>query len=113
VIDQFAIGPRVAVGNKGWVMRVRPEWRPGMLDGTEMLLRSSRDLHYVSQQSVGVRTIDASNFFDDVEIRQPAAVKHPVIAARNLGDSINRKADRLVDRDRQIQRKKMEWRTSR
>ena len=69
VVHQFAIGPRVPVGNKGRIMRVRPEWRPDMLNGTEMLFRAGSDLDDVSQQSVGVRTIDAANFLDDVEIR--------------------------------------------
>ena len=56
-------------------MRVRPERRPGMLDGTEMLFGAGSDLDDIGQQSVGVRTINASNFFDDVEIRQAAAVR--------------------------------------
>src|ERR1019366_6034187 len=92
--------------NKGWVMGVWPDWRPDMLNGAEMLFCAGSDLHDISQQSVGVRTIDATNFFDDVEIRQAAAVKHQVIPALDFGDSIHRETYCLVDGDRQIQREK-------
>ena len=77
-----------------------------MLDGTEMLFGSASDLDNISQQSVSVRTIDASNFFDRVEICQAAAIKDQVIPARDFGDSIDRETDRLVDGDGQIQREK-------
>src|SRR5665213_698165 len=99
VVHQFAIGSRVAVGNKGRVMRVRPEWRPGVLNGTEMLFRASRDFDDISQQSVSVRTIDACYFFDDVEICQASAVENQVILARHFGDSIHRETYRLIDSD--------------
>src|SRR5579863_7207919 len=77
-----------------------------MLDGTEVLFGAGSDLDDVSQQSVCVRTINASNFFDGVKIRQPPTVEDQVIPARDFGDSINRKADCLIDRDCQIESEK-------
>ena len=81
-----------------------PQWRPGVLDGTEMLFRAGSDLDDVSKESVGVRTIDAPDFFDRVEILQAAAVKNQIIPSRDFGDSVDREANRLIDGDRQIQR---------
>src|SRR5580693_5342604 len=75
-----------------------------MFDGTEVLFGAGRDLDHVSQQPIGVGTVNASHLFDQVQIPEAASIKYQVISARDLGYAIDRKANGLVEGNCQIQK---------
>lgn len=69
----------------------------GMLNRTKVLLASRGNLRYQPEQSVGVRAINAARLLDRIEIGQPAPVENQIVFSPDFGNSINRKANELIN----------------
>ena len=77
-----------------------------MLDGAEALFRSGGNLSNIRKQPVGIGAIDTADFLDCVQIGQTASVEDQVVLASNLGNSIDGKANGLVDGNEEVQQQK-------
>jgi hypothetical protein len=80
---------------------------PSVFYGAPMLLGSRRDLHDVRSYSVCIGAVHAVDPLNSVQKAKPAAVKNDVISAPNLGDSEDRKANGLVERNEEVEQQ--EW----
>ena len=87
-------------------MWVRPQHPPGMLDRTPILLSAGTDFPDVGNKSVGVGTVEAVEFLNDVQVGELLAVVHQIVGALHLGNSIHGEAGRLVEGYEQIQEEK-------
>ena len=85
------------------VARVGPEGLAGVLDRTPILLGSSGDLAGVGQHAVRVSAVDTIQLLDHVQVGEPVPVDDDEIAAFDLRDAVEGKADRLVGRDRDVE----------
>src|ERR1035441_204299 len=72
----------------------------GMLDGTKMLLGPRRNFGNQAQQSVGIGTINTSDLLDGIQIGQHPPIEDQVVFPGNLGNSVDGKADKLVEGNR-------------
>ena len=75
-----------------------------MLDGTKVLLGSRRNFRNPSQQSVGIRAINTSDLLDGVQIGQRPPIEDDVVFSGDLGNSVDRKANQLVEGNRSVNR---------
>jgi hypothetical protein len=78
----------------------------GVLDGTKVLLCPRRDFRNQGEQSVGIGAINASDLLDGIQIGQHAPIEYQVVFPANLGNSVDGKADKLVEGNRSIQQQK-------
>src|ERR1017187_1595270 len=78
----------------------------GMLDRTKMLFGPRCDFRNEGQQSVGIGAINTSDLLDGVEIGQHAPIEYQVVFPGDLGNSVEGKADKLVEGNRSIQQQK-------
>src|SRR6476660_7781981 len=93
----------IAVVRERAIAGMSPNDAPSVLDWTPILLGAPGDLANVSDQSVGVRAVGAVELFEGVQIGKVMAVEYQIIAAVHLRDSIHRKTDTLVNRDKEIE----------
>src|ERR1035441_7489470 len=98
------VGSGVSVRQKRRVSGMRFFQCVSMLDRTKMLLRARRNFRNHGEQSVGIRTINASDLLHRVQIGQPPPIEDQVVSPRNLGYSVDRKADKLVEGNRNVNR---------
>src|ERR1039457_6190982 len=95
----------VAEIRKTLVMRVRPQHPAGMLDRAPVNLGARRHLARKRDRAIGVGAIGAIDLLDDVEIGEMVAVEHQVIAAAHLWNPVDRKADRLIRHDPDVEQR--------
>jgi hypothetical protein len=76
-----------------------------MFDRTPIGFCSRCDLLDIGDQAVSIRTIDAVEFFDCVQISQPVTIEDDVVAALDPWDAVDPEADRLVQGHRKIQKR--------
>ena len=96
--------PRVAIIHKFAMQPVRISSEAGVLDRAPILLGSRRNFTDIGNQPVAIAAIDAIQLLYRVQIGQQVAVKHDVVRAFHLGNAVDRKADGLKNRDKQIQK---------
>jgi hypothetical protein len=77
-----------------------------MLDRTKVLFASRRYFGDEGEQSVGIRAINATDLLDRVQIGQPPAIEDQVVFPSNLGNSIDREADTLIEGNRGVKQQK-------
>src|ERR1035438_2691854 len=78
----------------------------GMLDGTKMLLASRRNFSNQAEQSVGIGAINTSDPLDGIQIGQHPPIKDQVVFPGNFGNSVDGKADKLVEGNRSVKQQK-------
>jgi hypothetical protein len=88
---------------------VRLRQRMCMLDWTEALLRPGGDFSDVREQAVGAGTVDATDFLNRIQIGQASSIENQIVSAPNLRDSVNRKADELIDGDEKVEEQKRNY----
>src|ERR1035437_1445067 len=91
------------------VVRVRAEHPAGMLDRAPVNLGARRHLAHKGDRTIGVRTISAIDLLDDVEVGEMMAVEHQVIAAAHLRNLVDRKADRLIRHDPDVEQRDRDY----
>ncbi len=74
-----------------------------MLDGTPVLLRSSRYFGPIGEHTIPIRAVGAIEALQKVEIFEPASIEDKIVRASHLRDSIHREADALVHCQEQIE----------
>ncbi|MPL82868.1 hypothetical protein SDC9_28817 [bioreactor metagenome] len=87
------------------VIDMRALHPPRVLDRAPVFLGPRRHLADIGDDAVAIAAIHAVQLLDAVQIGQVMAVDHHMVAPAHLLDAVNRKADRLVDRDEQIKQR--------
>lgn len=100
--DLLAILLSIAVIEEETVATMHRLHSECVLDGAPILFSASRDLSGTSKHAIGVATVFAVKFFGPVKIVESATIQNDVVAAIDLGDAIDRKADELVNCHHQI-----------
>lgn len=77
-----------------------------VFDRAPMLFGASGDFRRVGQQSIAISTINAVQLFQSVEVGQVLAVEGDVIIAPDLLNSVDRKANGLVEAYEYVQQNK-------
>jgi hypothetical protein len=81
-------------------------WRtntPRVLDRAPVLFGSRRYLSHVCAQTVCVGAIPAVEPFQQIEIPKPSSIKNDIVFALDSGNSIDRKADSLIEPQKKIE----------
>src|SRR4051794_2016215 len=76
---------------------------PGVFDRTPILLGTARNLAGISDKAIAIGAICAIYLLKQVEISQVVSIEDQIVAAFDLFDAVDRKADRLVHGDEHIQ----------
>src|ERR1035437_6598490 len=105
-IRLLSVGLGIAVRQELRVSGMRLGHCVSMLDRTKVLLGSSRDFSDKSEQSAGIGAIYTSDLLDGIQIGQFSTVEDQVVFPPNLGNSVNRKADKLIDGNRSVKQQK-------
>ena len=82
---------------------MHPGHAGGVFDGAPVGLGPGGDFPDICDQPVGIGAIGAVDFLRQVQMRQPVAVHHDIVAPGDPGDAIGAKADRLIQADEEIQ----------
>jgi len=80
--------------------------RRACLIGAPVLLGARGDFAREGDDAVGVGAIGAVELFQFVEISQMMAAKHQIVSAFDLGDAVDRKADRLKNAHENVEQHK-------
>ena len=106
VLDGIGLLPvrsAITVRQECRILRMRVCQSSRVLDRAKVPLRACRNLRNHSQQPVGIGAIYAPHLLNSVQIPQSSPVKYQVILPPHLGNSVNRKTNRLIDGHRGIQ----------
>lgn len=78
----------------------------GMFNRAKILLGARRHFCNEGEQPVGIGAVDATDLLDRIQISESSPVKHEVVFPSNLWDSVDWKADRLIERNRGVEKQK-------
>ena len=74
-----------------------------MFDGAPVLLGAGGHLAKIGSQTIAIGAVGAVDLLHQVKVGQIGTVKHQILTAPYLGDAIERKADMLVAKEKEIQ----------
>jgi hypothetical protein len=97
------VSPRVSIRQKIGIAGMRVRDRARMPDRAEALFGSRRDFSDIREQAVGIRAIDTTDLLDRIEVGQTPSIKDEIVSSPNLRDSIDRKANELIQGDGKVQ----------
>ena len=95
-----------SVRQEGCVPGVDADQWMSMFDRTKVLFCSRRNLSNKAEQPIGIGAIDAADLLDRVQIAQPPTVKDQIVLSPHFRNSVDRKADELMDGNRRIKGKR-------
>jgi Tn3 transposase DDE domain len=97
------IGIGISEFDKASVSRVRGTNSPRVLNRAPILFRAACDLRQICGQAVCVGAVFAINALDGLQILQAYSTVYEVVRSLHLRNAINRKANRLVKNQEEIQ----------